>query len=98
MGKKKKEEATILGRLLQVQGIINAKTLRWKQFTPLEPESVVQGQSGRDSGSGRCRNLAFYLKFNQKPKDTIKHEVALSDLLFLKITDCSVGRQEKQGN
>lgn len=83
---KKKEEATILGRLLQVEGIINAKTLRWKQFRPLEPESVVQGQSGRDSGSGGCRNLAFYLKFNQKPKDTIKHEVALSDLLFLKIT------------
>ena len=47
-----------------------------------------------DSGSGGCRNFAFYLKFNQRPKDSIKHEVALSDLEFYKITDCSVGRQE----
>ena len=29
------EEAAIPGRLLQVERIINAKTLRWKQFRPL---------------------------------------------------------------
>ena len=29
------EEATIPGRLLQVEGIMNTKTFRWRQFRPL---------------------------------------------------------------
>ena len=35
LGDPRNEEATIPGRLLQVEGIMNTKTFRWRQFRPL---------------------------------------------------------------